>query len=173
METLKTMIIVRGAREVDKARSIEKVYDIFDGLKKLDNSLKIKWEKPVEYDEKKNLKVVLKYRKKTIGIESMIAPSPYHKECLKELADYDCDIIVCASNEGGKTYENIEYIVKEYKYYPVKVISHMIFEKDRKDEQLYEVWSRQIAEGIVGLIDGLINREHDSQDLQNGSGFIK
>jgi hypothetical protein len=34
----------------------------------------------------------------------------------------------------------------------------MSFEADKKDESLYDMWNRQIAEGIVGLIDSLINR---------------
>jgi hypothetical protein len=164
---MKKMIVIKGAQNSGKARSIKKVYRIFSALKELDGSLDIELSEPVMINEF-DFQATLVYRGKKIGILSLNEHGLNHRKWLKELADGDCEIIVCASRQREETLDNVNDIAEEYEYDTVcNVVSLITFDRE-KDERLYEVWSRRIAEGIIGLIDGLINREHDLQHLQSG-----
>jgi predicted CopG family antitoxin len=159
---MKTMIVVRGAHKTGKTKSIKKVLDIFR------KDLRVS-EEEIRYvgRDKSDIHAVLKYRGKTIGINSL----SYHRDILEELAKKkECDIIVCASLLGNKSHEEVLYIKDEYGYDFNWVVSQMILVKG---EPLFDTWKDQIANGIVKLIDESINRDLDLRDLQNRAGFIK
>jgi hypothetical protein len=154
---MKTLIVIRGTGNTGKTQSIVKVYNIFDALKKLDKSLGIEELKRLDHT-KGDFQAVLMYRGKKIGIESIGDPGSEHKTRLGELADDNCYIIISASRTAGETYDSIHYTAKEYGYELVQVESRIFLKEDEKNEILYDIWNRQIAEGIIGLIDDLINR---------------
>jgi hypothetical protein len=155
---MKRMIVIWGSYNSGKARSIKKVYRIFSALKDLDKSLVTELSEPVMIN-KSDFQATLMYRGKKIGIMSLNDSKSNHGNWLDKLVEANCDIIVCASLESGETDDNVNNIAEEYGYDTVKLVSLLHLEKDKKDDILYDIWSRQIAEGIIGLIDGLINME--------------
>ena len=153
---MKTMIVVRGAGNSGKTRSIRKVYELIKKLAESYKSLKIE-EKCYCKRSNDDFMAVFGYSGKIIGIESVGDPGSEHSKKLKQLADeYKCDIIVAASRTGGETIDSVRSFQKDYDCDLYMVTSMLICEKAEKNEKFFDSWNESIAIGIIKLIDELI-----------------
>jgi hypothetical protein len=150
---MKTMIVVRGSHDTGKTRSIQKVYETINKLRERYKSLEITELKSAYCEHNGDFKAIFEYKGKKIGIESIGNYCVIQKEWLADLANADCDIIVCASYLGGKAHDYVLDIKEKYDYNFYWVISQMIC---LKGDPLYDTWDEYIAKGIVKLIDELI-----------------
>jgi hypothetical protein len=148
---IKKMIVIKGAPKSGKNSTIKKLVEIFGEMGKMDKCLGI--ELKTERAYKDGVYACLEYKDVRIGILSIGDPSE-HKRLLDRLVlEEKCNIIVVASRNAGKTYDNVHNIRRTYGYDFSQITSQM---DCWQGDPLFDAWYECFAKCIITYINEII-----------------
>ncbi len=141
---MKTIILIKGNSKSGKSEVIREVFKLLN----IGNTFK------VYIIDNIDVKAEGIYQNSKIGIESQGDPNSRQGQSLKEFANNNCDIIICASRTKGNTFENVIRISKQYNYQ--LITTSTFYNNFNKDLRIINVLNKEKANSTINIINSII-----------------
>ncbi|WP_196889057.1 hypothetical protein [Aureivirga sp. CE67] len=144
----KTIIAIYGRENEGKSETIKNVHKSL--LYKFPNAKKIPENQKIDYSE--DINTCISINDFIIGFESQGDPKSrmINENTLNNLAEKNCDIIICASRSKGETVHKVNEIANEFNYNVLWISS--FFSRQLNTEFL----NKKASENIIEIIKGLM-----------------